>query len=319
MTVPVVALVIGAIAVASWQNPGQRPVFRGSTDAVAIDVSVQKRNAPVNGLREGDFGVTDNGVAQSAKVQTIADVPADVSVVFDRSLAGQISIGTRYDAALRKIADALRPTDRLRVVEYASDVREVRPLSPVNGSTGSVVPDMASGAFAMGPRNRGGELVQNALHDPNLQRDSVFDALLLAMAKPPEPGRRHLIVQFTFGVESGSILTDGALLSDVAARTDALIQIGWWNRRIVNYAVDGTQSRYTRSCLASAATATGGGARDFDDVVGAFKSIFADFVQSYLITYDVSGVQRSGWHTVKVTIPGHPEYTVHARSGYVGH
>jgi VWFA-related protein len=317
-----IAAIVGMLLSVSSpkQDPSQRPTFRGATDVVALDVSVQKRNAPVLGLTTKDFQVSDNGVPQSIAVQMVADVPVDVSTVFDRSLGGQISIASRYDAALKNIVKTLRAGDCLRVIEFARDVRETRPLSPIVDSSSAVLPDVAPSAAAGegAHAGRGNQRWLDAVHDPSLERFAVFDGLLLAMAKPPEPGRRHLIVEFTFGVESGSVLTDGALLGEVAARTDALIQIGWWDRRILDYQVDGPQARYTRVSLTNAATATGGGARNFDDVAGAFKTIFAEFVQSYLITYTVTGVERSGWHTVTVKVPSHPDDTVRARSGYLG-
>jgi hypothetical protein len=50
----------------------------------------------------------------------------------------------------------------------------------------------------------------------------------------------------------------------------------------------------------------------------AFKTIFDNFRQSYVLQYTVKGVPPGGWHTVSVRTPKFPQYTVQHRKGYMG-
>ena len=73
-------------APAVWLTAQQQPqVFRGGTDVVAIDVTVQDGKRPVAGLTAADFDVRDNGVRQTITEVTYARVPIDLRLVFDTS------------------------------------------------------------------------------------------------------------------------------------------------------------------------------------------------------------------------------------------
>jgi hypothetical protein len=50
----------------------------------------------------------------------------------------------------------------------------------------------------------------------------------------------------------------------------------------------------------------------------AFKTIFDDFRQSYVLRYSPSGVEPRGWHAIKVEVPAVKDATIRARLGYYG-
>jgi hypothetical protein len=77
-------------------------------------------------------------------------------------------------------------------------------------------------------------------------------------------------------------------------------------------------SKLSYDALVGAARATGGDVHYSTNGIGAFKSIFDDFRQSYVLTYTLKGVAPAGWHALAVHIRRHREYTVHARPGYAG-
>jgi hypothetical protein len=56
------------------------------------------------------------------------------------------------------------------------------------------------------------------------------------------------------------------------------------------------------------------------DAVGAFRRLFEDFRQSYVLRYTLAGVPSPGWHdiTVRVVSKNSQRYTVRARRGYYG-
>jgi len=106
----------------------QQPVFRASTDLVAIDVLVQRRGNPVTNLTAADFELLDNGVRQQVTLEGTDAVPVDVTMVFDERYYAAFG-GGPIGPDLRNIAERLRPIDRLRVILLASEVREVLPMA----------------------------------------------------------------------------------------------------------------------------------------------------------------------------------------------
>ena len=51
-------------------------------------------------------------------------------------------------------------------------------------------------------------------------------------------------------------------------------------------------------------------------IAKAFKTIFADFRQSYVVRYSPAGAEARGWHPIVVTVPKVPAATIRARQGY---
>jgi hypothetical protein len=51
-------------------------------------------------------------------------------------------------------------------------------------------------------------------------------------------------------------------------------------------------------------------------IARAFKMIFDDFRQSYVLRFSPNGVPARGWHTLAVQVPKVKNPTIHARQGY---
>lgn len=307
---------VGALAPQPLRMQDQRPTFRAAVDAIAIDVAVERRNVPVVGLSTADFVVTDNGEAQDCVLTVVDQMPVDVSLVFDRNHSSQISIGARFASDLQAVASLLRPVDRLRVITFARDVREVWPMQPPQSLPNLTRSPTAAALLSPGRQDATG---LDFLHDPPGRLWSLFDALLFAMARPTEVGRRHLVVGFVLGRDTGSVMNDGSIFDLVAARTEAPLHVAIWNRHYLNGTADAPELQYGRIALTAAVVSTGGLIHDnASDVVAAFKSIFASFRQSYVLTYTLKKVPPGGWHAVIVKTPKFPEYTVRARTGYFG-
>jgi hypothetical protein len=293
-------------------------LFRGGTEVVTIDASVRRRNAPVTGLTAHDFDLVDNGVSQTIELQTVDTVPIDVTLVFDEGSFSQAAIGSGYASGLARIAGLLRPIDRLRVIRFATDVREVSPIQHPSGWMKQGKGDSSQALATLLPLGRQDYGGYDRQHDPKLRWPSLFDALLLALAKPPEFGRRHLVIAFCVSVDKGSVLVDGTFFDAIAERTDALLHVALWNRREADYLKEGFRGLYVRRAVTAAAIATGGDVHDVADGVDAFEAIFDNFKQSYHLQYTVTGVPTGGWHAVTVKVPGFPTYDVQARKGYMG-
>ncbi len=298
--------------------PAQHPAFYASTDLVTIDTLVQRRGRPVTGLTASDFELLDNGVRQQITVEASEAVPVDVTMVFDEWWYA-VGGGGRIGSDLRQVADRLRPFDRLRVIVYATDVREVLPMQHPSGWSKAGLPELTArtgtaSLAATGRMSRDGE---DLLADPGLGSQSLSEAVLLALARPSEAGRRHLVIVMTHGVFEWGLRSIRYSLSAIAARSDAMLHVGLFRCRICLGAVP-PAALFLQKDLQAAAAATGGEVRLAPDALTAFKGIFEDLRRSYLLRYTATGVSPAGWHSVVVTTPKFPGYTIRARSGYLG-
>lgn len=281
------ALVCAAGAAAGAQ---QQPVFRTSVEGVSVTVSVRKGGAPVAGLKAADFDVFDNGVQQKISTFSVEALPIDVTLLLhvSRSFAGYRLQWLR--SSVGEAAGLLKEGDRLRLIAVQHALQELMPLQA--GQT----PDVASLVA------RGGT--------------ALYDALAASLMRPSQADRRQLVVAFTTGVDTISILSLDAVEA-ISGLSDAVVHL------VVPVVGSGGGRK---SLLADAAplsnlvTRTGGQIfpADADAPIGnAFTSAIEEFRTSYVLRYVPQGVARDGWHDISVTVKGGP-YDIKARKGYGG-
>lgn len=271
--------------------------FRSQTDAVTISASVKKENQPVAGLSADDFRLTDNGVPQRIELVTVEAVPIDLSLFLDTS-GSTAGVQDRMKRDVKAIAAMLRPSDRYRVITIGLSVDE------------SVPWQAASADLALNVRPLGGISL-------------IYDAVTASLLHATEPGRRHLAVGLTDGIDCGSVV-DGPTLVEISARTETVLHVIYSHGREAPYPngalawctpVDGREVDF----LERAANRTGGGMHSSvfgDPAIREFSKILDDFRASYVLRYSPSGVARAGWHAVAVDVPKLRGATVRARSGY---
>ncbi len=311
----IAAALLGGASPAGREPPAQL-VFRAGTYAVTIDVSVRRRNAPVPGLTASDFELLDNGVKQKVEIEGNDAMPLDVSLVFDHTRRFHVAVGRGIASDLAKTAASLRPIDRFRAITFATNVREVFPMQAL-GATTSGVPQVEALTKVLTPEWPDVPALELPRHS-ELRRSSLLDALLFALATPAAPGRRHVVVCFSLGQDSASVLTDAPAFQAVAERTDALLHVWDARKRIDgNQMSEGLYGQYIRTAIDAAAFATGGGVHD-GNPVGTLRSMLEDFRRSYRLQYTLTGVPPGGWHDVVVKVPRFPDFVVRARKGYAG-
>lgn len=323
----------GAVAVLAGQEP-PRQTFRAGTDVVMVDVSVRDGNRVVTGLTAADFVLTDNGVRQQIESVEATAVPIDVTLVADvsgnpgmawRTAANAAAVTAGVQREVDQVAGILRPSDWLRLVTIDRYVRQVWPFLPVKAL----------------PPVRGLEIDGLA---------STHDALAAVLLHPVGPDRRHVVIARTKGVDTMSAVGAGALAA-IAGKSDARFHLvlmetalsndgearAWQCREIgqcwptvrswiphKTWMIDDSEfHRVTREGLMIKAgvDATGGAwhqaaGLSVPSLTGTFKATFDDFRASYMLRYTPQGVTRSGWHTIKVTVPERRSLDVNARRGY---
>ena len=280
----------------------QPPRYRAVTSLVTVSVSVKRGNNAVANLKASDFTLTDSGVPQKIEAVAIESLPIDVTLFLDTSgsTAGKLD---EMQQDVQAVLQLLRSEDRFRLLTIGDTVNEVVPWVPA----GTKVPVKI---------------------EPIGGISLIRDALMLALAHRPEPGRRHLVVGMTDRQDCGSVVST-SLLHEIAGRSEAVMHL-------VDYSGSGGNSSYrVRGCspqsapagegmLARAAERTGGevhGQSRFfraSSIARAFRTIFNDFRQSYVLRYSPEGVPARGWHPIVVRVPGVGNATIRARQGYYG-
>ena len=203
---------------------------------------------------------------------------------------------------IQQIARFLRKDDAFRLIRIDTVVEELRPMGPVTTPVAVVAASRQQAAA------------------------SVHDALIAALVRRVARDRRHLVVAITDGRDTMSATTADRV-REVASRSDALLQI-ITVRPPPGFA---SASSYMRPryndqdilLLTEAAETTGGELRGrglFGDTdpVAAFKRVFDDVRQSYVLRYSPREVEAGGWHELAVTLPKMPAATVRAPKGYSG-
>ena len=308
MTTPVLSVIatlaiLGPIIVnASPPQSTQSRTFRATVVSVAVNASVKRGNRVVPNLTPSDFRLTDNGIAQTIDEVSRESVPIDVTLFLDTSASTAGKLGEMKED-VQNIVRLLRQDDRFRLLTIGDSVYEHVPWVPAGTKL-----DLSFGAVG------GISLIQ--------------DALVMALFHRPDPDRRHLVVGLTDRRDCGSVVS-AALLRELAARSEAVLHL-------IDHSGSGGDDNYrVRSCtprgrpdgdrvLVEAAERTGGAfhTQSFffrsSSLLRAFRTIFDEFRQSYVLRYSPSGVDPKGWHAIAVSVPAIKDATIRARQGYYG-
>ena len=306
----VVAIFSAWVTLLSGQT--QPPVFRADADTVSVNVSVKKNNLPVLGLTVADFRLYDNDVPQRVAAVAMDAVPVDVSIVVDLSPSIAFRDIEAPREAVRRMTAFLRPTDRFRVLAMGNSVMNAIPWQTAGPADTSRI------HFAFG------------------HISLVADSVLVALLQRSDPDRRHLVVALTDGKDICSLAT-GETLRSGAERSGAVFH--WINLAIVDPSVniyersEGVESTCRNRTstpidigrfLSDATRLTGGSkhtassSADTTAIAMFFDAILDDFRRSYILHYVPDGVSRTGFHRLRVELPGRKGDTVRTRPGYWG-
>jgi hypothetical protein len=260
-------------------------------------------------------------------VQTLQDVsaekiPIDLTLLLDLSSSVDGAMLQRLKTAVADTAPLLRQDDRIRLVTISQVLREVFGFR-ANGRPMPLAALSAEGAT------------------------SLYDGLAATMMRPAETGRRQLIVAFTDGRDSTSIIDESALKA-IAQLTDAVVDIvvpivsgragetrrlsqraggtpdslaGAGNLTVNGQGPAGVAPEGVPQVLSDLVGPTAGQVLPLaadESISGAFKRILEDFRATYVLQYQPAGVEPSGWHDLEISIKKHGNYDVRARKGYRG-
>ena len=296
----------GALLVATLLASGQ--TFRSGAEGVHVDALVLDGNRPVSGLRAADFELRDSGVAQKIETVAFEDVPLNVIFALDCSESVQGEPLEHLKSAALAAIRLLRPADQAALLTFDDYVTLRADWTTDRSSLSNAISAAKSGGAT-------------ALHD------AAYTALTLT---PPQPGRTLALV-FSDGDDTASWLS-GTTTIDIARRNDAVVyavELGQKRPWAPGYRVDfhsgvqlgadAARKNLMDRFLTTLAQDTGGqvlNAARSDQLGERFVRILTEFRTRYLITYSPTGVERSGWHPLEVTLKGGKGRVI-ARRGYL--
>ena len=292
------AVAAGATAVAA----GSQQTFRARVDAVAVPVSVRHDDVLVTGLTIDDFQLFDNGVPQSVTTLSSGNTPLDVTVVLDTSGSVRGDMLERLTAEARA-TDVLMLEDRLRLLTFGTTVHEAVPLRPIRGMP--LAPGLGAG---------GGT--------------TFFHAVLAALLSETSPGRPHLVVALSDGLDNMSLLGTKTV-RDIARYSNVALHVVLPGLRTLNRPRSNRYSRVVSGWvpyqdpgdlrqLRDAAEITGGSLRTppADQEPGdSLKQVLTETRSGYVLWYTPTGVGHEGWHDLTVEV-NRRDHEVRARLGY---
>jgi len=293
------------LGAAPAQQPSLQQPFRSGVDGVTMQVSVLHGNRPVGGLTDQDFELLDNGVPQTLSTFASEKFPIDMTLLLDLSGSVDGPLLQRLKAAITDTARSLGPNDRLRLISVSHVLHEV---------------------FGFRPGNEPLPLDELTAQGAT----SLYDGLAAALMRNSEHPRRQLIVAYTDGHDSTSILDETAV-KDIARLSDATADLvvaipagddtdGAGHRLtqrpgtlegVLSGPVTTTRAATARDDerllrdLAELVAPTGGQVVPLnrgDSVSKLFGAALERFRAGYILQYVPKGVAPEGWHDVTISV-----------------
>jgi Ca-activated chloride channel family protein len=293
-------LVIVAVT-ASIGTEGRQVTFRATADAVLVDVSVTHNRVPVTNLTVQDFELLDDGVPQDLVDASLEEtMPLNLSLVVDSSTSVAGAARNSILASVRAIGGLLTASDRLRLLSVDGDIRET-------------TPDVFYQTVEAQER---GHLADGGT--------PLYDAVTFAAMTNAAPGYRPVVLVLTDGVDTNSVLPETSSTA-ILERTDSTlycVEVAEWPHLwVLEFAKNGggVPVQLTYDLRNSAVFDDSGGrhvvVRPEDDFVAAVRDLLAGLRSRYLLRYIPRGVDRPGWHALRVRTK-HGTYDMRARRGY---
>jgi VWFA-related protein len=290
--------IVGVCLLAVWLSAvpqGSQNIFRSSTDAVLVDVSVRSSGAPVRGLKVSDFVLLDNGVPQKIDSVTNSVLPLDVTLIVDVSASLDPETRKSLLVGVREIASLLNGQDTLEIGLIDGAITMVEPQKFYATIAGMPVRRLADGGTLL------------------------FDAVSAAVMRAAKPGRRHLVIALTDGADANSSLPDRAVAS-IVRKSESIVYIvavsgrarAWGLLLLWNTVFPTSYDQF----LSGLVSDSGGRLLSYSpeqSFASQCEQIVDELRARYVLSYVPSNVDGPGWHAIKVRAGG---YEVRARRGY---
>lgn len=280
------------------QQPG---VFRSSSALVALNVTVQDKNARfVAGLQPGDFAVYEDGVKQQVQFFESSAVPVDLIVLIDTSSSMSDKVAAVHDAASGFLR-TMRDGDRGAVVAFANTVSVLQPLT----SDRTLLEQAVRGTGARGST-------------------SLNNAVYIALKEFGQPAhaaaavRRQAIVVLSDGADTSSLVSFDDVL-DLARQSGVNIYPLALQSMPPGAAPQRVGLSESDRSMKQLARETGGTAffPDAGQLKAVYTGIAAELASQYSIGYvPLNGRSDGRFRHVAVQVVTRPDLRSRTRQGY---
>ena len=298
----VIVWVIGTTGVSGHDKPA---TFKKGVDLVALNVTVVNGQQQfVADLTADNFAVYEDGVQQEVSFFASGELPLDLAILLDTSSSMYDKLATAQQAAVG-FASALRPVDRLLVMDIKDSSRILAPLSH----------DLEAAKEAiLGTSAQGSTALYNGLYltlkEMTRQRRAETDI------------RRQAIVLLSDGADTSSLLSfddvmDLAKMSGISIYTITLSS-GLDVRLDGKRSFQASRSEYGMKSLAQETGARSFSALQVRDLAGVYKSIGQELSRQYALGYTSTNQRRDGaYRRVNVRIVDRANAQPRTRAGYL--
>jgi Ca-activated chloride channel homolog len=283
----------------------QPATFKGGVDLVALNVVVvDPRQQFVGGLSAGNFAVYEDGVQQDVSFFASAELPLDLAILLDTSASMHGKIATAQKAAVGFVS-ALRPVDRLLVIDVKDSSRLLTPLShDLNAAKDAILATSAAGNTA----------IYNGLY-----------LTLREMIRQKPAGqelRRQALVLLSDGDDTTSIVAyddvmELAKQAGISIYT-IMLRSSQFDSRVARGNHDTSKSEYSIKALAQETGGRSFLAIEINDLAGVYTAIGKELASQYAIGYMPTNQRRDGaYRRVSVRIVDHANAQPRTRAGYL--
>jgi VWFA-related protein len=258
-------------------------------EAVLVPVIVTKGGQFVRGLKQGDFEVFEDGVAQRIASMVSENAPLDLVVAIDISGSMESSL-PQVKPAVKQLLSKLRPGDAATVLGF-NDITFVVAEREKDRRTREEAVDLLT--------SWGGT--------------SLYDATVRALDLVSREWGRKGVVIFSDGDDRNSMTRRDAAMARVQASDAMLYTVGFGT---------GATVPQLRNNLESYARSTGGRPffpRQVAELDAVFDDIVAELANQYVLSYSSTNARADGtWRDIKVQVRKQ-KYDIRARRGYRAH
>jgi Ca-activated chloride channel family protein len=287
---PIFALLVSGVLQAQTTPP-----IKVDVKLVNVFVNVTDANgAPVGGLTKDDFTIAEDGHPQKIAVfERQSEMPLSLVLAIDTSGSVNKDLAIEKRAAHAFVHSLLRPVDRLDLIDFSSDVREVVPFTNKLSRIDSGIENLMTGPAT-----------------------ALYAAVYLsAQNLASQPGRKVLIL-----ISDGGNTVKGTDYADAleqAVRSETMVY------SIIDVPIEADAGRDTggEHAMITLSQETGGKYyyADSQHLDAAFQKVSEDLRTQYLLAYyPEHRVARSDFRRIDVTVkqPPNAHYTVRHRTGY---
>jgi len=256
------------------------------TEAVLVPVIVRHNGEFVRGLRQQDFELFEDGVAQPISSFVNENAPLDLVLAVDISGSMESALPD-VKAAVRQLLSKLRPGDAATLVGF-NDTFFVAAEREKDRKTREEAVDLLT--------SWGG----TALYDVTVRALDMVSR---------EWGRKGVVI-FSDGDDRHSLTPRETAMARVQASDAMLYTVGFGG---------GATVPALRTSLESYARSTGGRAffpRTVKELDGVFDEVVTELANQYVLSYSSTNLKTdSAWRNIKVLVRK-GKYDVRARRGY---